>query len=59
RSEVVLVSYTCLPGYDGGHEIVIALRTSVPRSSVAAAGQVAQATMNKLVAEALKVRATN
>ena len=59
RSEVVLVSYTCLPGYDGGHELVIALRTSVPRSSVAAAGQVAQATMNRLVAEALKVRATN
>jgi len=59
RSEVVLVSYTCLPGYDGGHELVIALRTSVPKSSVAAAGQVAQATMTKLVAEALKVRAAD
>lgn len=59
RSEVVLVSYTCLPEYDGGHELVIALRTSVPRASVAAAGEVAQATMNKLVAEALKVRAAD
>ncbi len=59
RSEVVLVSYTCLPEYDGGHELVIALRTSVPRSSVDAAGKVAQATMSKLVDEALKVRATD
>jgi len=56
RSEVVLVSYACLPEFDGGHEIVVVLRTSIPRASVEAAGKVAQTTMNGLVAAALEAR---
>jgi hypothetical protein len=56
RSEVVLVSYMCLPEMDEGREVVIVLRTSIPTSSVDNAGKVAQATMNKLVGAALEIR---
>jgi hypothetical protein len=56
RSEVILVSYTCLPEFDGGHEFVVVLRTSIPKSSIEAAGSVAQTTMNKLVSAALETR---
>ena len=56
RSEVVLVSYACLPDFDEGHEIVVVLRTSIPRASVEAAGKVAQTTMNGLVGAVLEAR---
>jgi hypothetical protein len=56
RSEVVLVSYACVPEFDGGHEFVVVLRTSIPASSVDAAGAVAQKTMNKLVSAVLAAK---
>jgi len=56
RSEVVLASYACLPDFDGGHEFVLVLRTSVPLSSVQRAGEVAQTRATSIVAEALAAR---
>ncbi len=55
-SEVVLASYACLPEFDGGHELVVVLRTSIPTSSTDAARRVAQTTMTALVSAALAAR---
>ncbi len=56
RSEVVLASYTCLPDYDGGHEFVLVVRTSVPLSSINDAGEVARTRVRGLVSAALAAR---
>jgi hypothetical protein len=46
-SEIVMATYACLPGYDGGREFVII--TSAHASSLASANTATQTAFNKLV----------